>query len=132
MATDSITVTTEGPVYIITLAEQLTLAEWQTVVDTFAKRLSEQPKCVVIFDAYELKSYPPEARKLVVNWRKANAHRYAEGLYGLSYVVKSPLIRAAFQALLLLARPPVPFAISATRAGAVQWARTLIERSRQS
>jgi hypothetical protein len=118
----------DGDICVASLHGPMSIEQWRDFLATATARVAQKPKFVFVVDCLDLASFPPEARKLLVAWRKQHHARYEEYFYGVSYVIKSALFRAALQATFWLLKPPVPFVFSSTREGAIAWAESLIRR----
>jgi hypothetical protein len=122
----------DGEMFIVSLHGDMTIEQWRDFLTMVSERMDRQPKFVFVVDALGLTSFASEARKAVVDWRKQNHQKYPQAFYGISYVIKSAMIRGALQAGFWIMRPPVPYVISATREGALQWAASVMRRGKPS
>jgi hypothetical protein len=116
----------EGDLVTFAIAGTPSDAQWSEFINGVGAHMrtgaEHARKRVFIIDAYDMLTFPPSQRRILVDWRKAHHHLYVQCLHGVSYVVKSAAMRGLLRATFFVIRPPVPYLVAADRPMARKWA----------
>jgi hypothetical protein len=105
-------------------------SDWLWILGQYERLFGQRQRYALYVDASRLtQTVPPTTRKIVGTWIGDNLSRCVAWNVGACVLMHSGLIRGAFQALMWLARPPVPLEFPSSYAKGLDWCVARLEQA---
>ena len=118
------------PLVITDLPEHPTADDFTSLLARHADILARQERYVTITDLSRIRAVPgADQRRVIAEWNRTHDEAMRRYNIGSALVVRSKLVRGALTALSWLSPNPTPWVNVATRAEALQWSITMLQRN---